>query len=799
MRGIKFKGKEKTIKLSEYFKIIRPQYVYLKIKPHKSIRNYDSSNIVKSMTKMYKNILNKIEKKNKHFSFHMEAKCSFFIDIRKDDVGFYLIVPEDYKNLFKQKITEVWGKVEIQEVETIDPFSKEASMCQLYYKRDDALSLKVDKKSNEPLNTMLSVLDVMEDKDRIGVYYNFMPKSQVGWRQRYNNTIEKVKKNIPVDREVSFMYCLKMAGLIISGLLDYLLSVFDDFIGKSEDNKNISILEAAAEIINSNFIKPSPSTVKKGSTSIIDTQIIAFSQSESYMRKVNNMLGVTGAFKPIAEDNELISKSYKNKKHRFIKKGEVETFDFNSFKVPRATTNTASIEECSRFIQIPGRELLHEHNNIDQLKTLETKVPEDLQHGTKLIGVSNYRGNPVKAYLSNHRDYKNLAIVIIAPTRSGKTTLLGSFAKDSVNAGECVIYLDYIENCQASDTVKKFVGYKKVLELDLANLKKLEGLGYNEAISNSDDPMEIYKSAKKQANQFAYFINTSNSSKSTVNTDMSSKMDKYLSAACIVVFTQGGAFKDVFDVLQNHHARHRFIDSIPHGLKPLINGNGYIDDLLELDEWSKETAKKPSELVGTRTHLIMGVLDRLSVIRKNTAMEIMLQQDIKNNINLVNEIEKNQAIIIKIPESEFETPEERDVVVTYWLTKIWMAAQIRAKQIPDRYKRKTVTVFLDELAQLENAERFVGSKLNQTAKFAVKFIISTMYINELKIREVLRTSNTSYIMIAGAEKSNFKDLKEELEPFGFTLEDLQNLKPYNSLNYMKCDNGFAAFITNNTR
>lgn len=790
MKGINFKGKVKTIKLSEYFEIIKPKYVFLKIVPHKGIRNYDSSNIVKSMTKMYKNILNKIERKNKHFSFYIEAKCSFFIDIRKNDVSFYLIVPDNYKNLFKQKIAETWGKVEINELEAIEEFSKEASMCQLYYKRDDALSLEVDKKSNEPLNTILSVMDIMEDKDRIGVYYNFMPKSQVGWKQRHKATIDKVKRNIPVDREVSILYCLKIAALTLTGLLDYFLSVFSDLVG-SEEDKNISMLEAAAEIINSNIIKPSLSTTKKGNISIIDTQIIAFSESEDYMRKLNNMLGITGAYKPISGDNELVTKKYKNKKKK--------TFDFTRFKIPKAAINTASIDECSRFIQIPGRNLLQEYRDIEQIKTLETKVPEELQHGTKFLGVSKYRDGHIKAYLTTHKDYKNLAIVVIAPTRSGKTTLLGSFAKDSVNAGECVIYLDYIENCQASDTVKKFVGYKRVLELDLSNLKKLEGLGYNEAITNSDDPMEIYKSAKKQANQFAYFINTSNSSKSTINTDMSSKMDKYLSAACIVVFAQGGAFKDVFDVLQNHHVRHRFIDSIPHGLKPLICSNGYIDDLLELDEWSKETAKKPSELVGTRTHLIMGVLDRLSVIRKNTAMEIMLQQDIKNNINLVNEMEKNQAIIIKIPESEFETPEERDVVVTYWLTKIWMSAQIRAKQIPDRYKRKTVTVFLDELAQLENAERFVGSKLNQTAKFAVKFIISTMYINELKIREVLRTSNTSYIMIAGAEKSNFKDLKEELEPFGFTLEDLQNLKPYNSLNYMKCDNGFAAFITDNTR
>ena len=142
----------------------------------------------------------------------------------------------------------------------------------------------------------------------------------------------------------------------------------------------------------------------------------------------------------------------------------------------------------------------------------------------------------------------------------------------------------------------------------------------------------------------------------------------------------------------------------------------------------------------------------------------------------------------------FSTPEERDTMATYWLTKIWMAAQSRAWNIPDKYKRKTVSVITDEIAQLKSAEQFVGSKLDQTAKFGVKFILSTMYINQLRIREKLRTANTSYILIAGSDKTNFKELKEEFEQFGYALEDLMNLKRYYSLNYIKYENGYCSFI-----
>lgn len=79
----------------------------------------------------------------------------------------------------------------------------------------------------------------------------------------------------------------------------------------------------------------------------------------------------------------------------------------------------------------------------------------------------------------------------------------------------------------------------------------------------------------------------------------------------------------------------------------------------------------------------------------------------KDNFNLLEEMENNQAIFIKLPEDCFATADERDIMATYWLSKIWLAAQVRASMIPDRYKRKTVTVITDEIAQLE-ASKVLG-------------------------------------------------------------------------------------------
>ena len=81
----------------------------------------------------------------------------------------------------------------IEELESAETYS-------LSYKKEDALSLGVDKKSNEPLNSILSVMDIMKEEDRIRVIYNFIPGSQFGWLDRYNTTLEKIKEHKSIEK-----------------------------------------------------------------------------------------------------------------------------------------------------------------------------------------------------------------------------------------------------------------------------------------------------------------------------------------------------------------------------------------------------------------------------------------------------------------------------------------------------------------------------------------------------------------------------------------------------------------------
>jgi len=173
---------------------------------------------------------------------------------------------------------------------------------------------------------------------------------------------------------------------------------------------------------------------------------------------------------------------------------------------------------------------------------------------------------------------------------------------------------------------------------------------------------------------------------------------------------------------------------------------------------------------------------------------LMLKKDTDNNINLVEELQKNQLICIKMPETMFSTDNERDMYTTYWMTKIYLALQVRSEQIPDRSKQRKVNLVIDELYQVENTEILLKKRLSRMAKFGIKPIISCHYLNQVKhIREELRSANASYMLISGCDKKNYDELRSELQPF--TEEDLLRLPRYYSMNLIKNSGGYGKFIT----
>lgn len=750
----------KSMPLSKYYEVINPTYECLKIIPHSSTRNYNSSALAKMVANMYVSIKQSIKWHERKFVVKTPLKCSYMIDIQKTDVSFYFVIPSQYLTLAKERIINIWNKCKVELVSM--PTIPKGLVYSLGYENKDQLSLDVDKKSNYPLNNILSTIDIMEDDDRVLIMYNLMPCSQYGWKPSCDRVAAKFIKGEPIKRELTGFSAMFKVLFIVADFLDKVM----DSIFKGEDNVFKDFVSAFKENINT----ISSDTKSKRNDVIVKTQIAVISHSMNENRAMANIKNICEGFEEIKGDNRLT--------YEQCLKPKIDVLEYKLKGIP---TNKFSTNECQNLLQLPGRELLEEHH-ISHNNVIETDVPKDLQQGIMCLGESQCKDNLTKAYISTDKSYQYLTWCLIGPTRAGKTTLISNTCYDSSKAHECNIVLDWCGKCELSQDLKDTLKDKSdILEINCDDFNTIQGLGYNELYSNTADTFKRYESAKKQSMQLLTLINSLQGG----DEDLRARMERYLGAASLVVAISNSPIKDVFEVLQDHEIRQQYIDMIPEN--QIGNLEKYIRYLNELNE------VKNGAVIGTKLNAVQGILNRVNKLEQNTYMEMMLQKDCSNNIHLGDEMQKARLILIKMPEGMFATEEEKDVYATYWLTKIWGALQRRKMDISEDEAVK-VNIYFDELYQVENCQEFLRSKLSQIAKFWAKPIISCHYLGQISgIRNELKSANASYTLISGSDKDNYKELKSELYPY--SEEDLLNLKRYHAINLIKCNDGYGKFIT----
>ena len=750
-----------SIPISKYIEIVKPRYVYYKLIPNKSIRNYNSSKIATAVTSMYRTLCQRIRKEDNKWFFTTKSKVLYFTYLEKDKVEFYFIFPEQYKSLFLDKISEVWKGITCEPVNCLPQFSQDSIQYYLDFLREDAFSISTDKRNNFLLSALTNTLSVMEQEDRVGILYNFIPAQQLGWRANYEHSIEKFKQGLPVDKTLGTKFILKWVLTILTAIGDLATDTLVSFLGGNKTTKKeIEIIPISNE------------TQRKKNNLVIDTQIIILSESNNKNRALQNAMSTSQSFDVLASDNEF-------KSHRINRKCNL---DYEEYKFHSVATFKSTPQECQNFLSLPGKEIIDEHH-LNCIDVLETEVPRELQTGIIRIGDSTFRGSITSTFLCNDFELRNLPLCITGSNRSGKTTYMENITSDCLNNNECVIAFDFCGNCEFSERlIKTFDG--QVTSIDCSDFNNLQGLGYNE-IKPSSDIFIQYRNAKMQSMQLTTLINSVNDD----DKSLKAKMDRYLEAASLIVFINNGSIKNVFEVLQNHRIRHNYINNIPS--EQMDNLSEYVDYLNELDDIDRRSG----EVIGTRYHSIEGIIDRLNVLKRNTYVELMLKKDCSNNFDLYKEIQKSQLICIKMPENMFATAQEKDIFCTYWFSKIWLTLQLRKNEI-ERNKHIKVNIMVDELYQVEKCQSLISSKLSQMPKFTAKLIVSCHYLNQIsELREELRACNSSYMLLQGSNVSNYDSLRYELDNLNYSVEDLLNLKRYHSLNLLSYENGYWAGIT----
>lgn len=774
---------EMTIK--EYFEIVKPEYSILQIVPDTSNRNYDTEHIAKAISNMYRmpyqKINKEIKKKGFKITYQLPHKSSFIIDITKGDCKFYFIVPKQFTNLFTEKCTEVWKRATINEIAEV-PILNEGTKYQLHYSKEDALSLKVNKKTNDPLNNILNVKDVMEDDDKVDILYNFIPINQRRWKGLYNETMKKIQSGFPIDKEkFTPMVMIKYGAIFMVKAIDLIFDFANDLIGDGKPIKHDEIAITMMDKLSS----LSKITHNKEDALVLDTQLLLFSKSKDVTRQQNNAYAVLEAYKTLSEDNSLRYKKIENKIN-------VNPLDY---RIKGADKNRMSTLECNNLLQIPGRDLMERFDIKTKVDVLESPIPLELQQGYAYLGTSIYKGKEYKAYMRDEYNFGNLALLLLSPQGGGKTTLISNLAQNCNDNHESIIILDYIKNCELAETIIKAVKKEDVIDLDLSKKENFQGLGFNEVKINNNDEFEIFKASNMKAEQTMSFIDA-------INTDglpLTSKMRRFLSAAANVVYIHNNkSIGDVIKCLQDFRKRHEYVDCIS---KLSEDGKNYFSDMIntltELDDIKEEKDSKTKEIinrevVGTKDSKIDGILDRVNLIQENIYLKYMFSMSCSNNIDFVDAMENGKVILIKMPEDSFNNSMVKNVLVTFFTSKIVLATKLRGA-INEKPTR--CNIFYDEIYQAPTAEHIICSVLSQLRKFGTKVVISAHYMNQLLpcLKNEIKASGASYMLLQGADKKNFEELSQELRPY--ELDDLLRLKQFHALCLMRYEKGYAKFIT----
>ena len=108
---------------------------------------------------------------------------------------------------------------------------------------------------------------------------------------------------------------------------------------------------------------------------------------------------------------------------------------------------------------------------------------------------------------------------------------------------------------------------------------------------------------------------------------------------------------------------------------------------------------------------IDGIIDRISILKTNLYTKLAFNKSAANNINFVKALNENKIILIKAREEDFTNRSIRDLIATFYLSKVWLAKQISAK---------TKTNIFIEKWQKKNKYGRPGTSLNYT-KVAIHY------------------------------------------------------------------------------
>lgn len=743
------KKKTESIKLSKYIEIQKAEYTHIQVIPSKSCRNTNTDKILVLANTMYKKLDRLIRIENKKLIITSKLKLSYYIHITKRCTEFYFIVPTVFYSQVKTKLSETWKNVEIKKVNALPININDCTKYQLSYKLNDVLSLNVDKRSNSLLNANLSVLEILQDDEAVGIFYNFIPMSQK--EQNYfkissQEALNNFRKGINLKKSKNIV---DLGVISLKFLVDFINGLLNAFLSAPKNSHNI---------INPVEKTTSSSTQRKAKSDIIKTQAIICAKSDEKEREKQLCTTTFNTFTSLNGDNELEMEEVK--KNIDIYKDDI-----------KVKYNYTSTLESGKFVNVAGKDIIEQHKNIKHNKLLELRAPKCLEDGEVRIGEVKHKDDKQMTYYSTDEQMKRLGRVLLGPMGAGKDYYMTNMAKDIIKVGRGLIVLDYIDKCQLADNIKAITPIDRLIEINCANPKQLQSFAYDEyKYNDSDKEVDKIDICMQKAQQYNMLLDTIND----VNSTLTPRMLRYLNAASTIVFrvNQYSSFKDIIDVLKNPTKRDNIISLLPASAKELLQ-----DEIDDLEELSKRDKKGNIENADSK---IDGILDRISKLKSSSIYtKLSYISESTNNVDFIKAINEGKVILIKIPAKRFSKT-MRSLLATFFLQKVWIAKEQGATETQTE-------LFINEIHQSYHCQLLMEDILVECRKFNLTPTLAMHYLSQgtKKLKESILASGSSFLLLSGCDKKAYDELKHYFEKDGYSENDLVELDRYNALCLIK--------------
>ncbi|MTI47857.1 MAG: hypothetical protein FH761_08450 [Firmicutes bacterium] len=770
----------KSIKLAHY-----------RIIPDYTIDNSNNIAISNSIASTYKTFLQR-KKIGKKPLLTIEPKKHIYFNVLllQGGANFYISFPIQYEDMFVNKMKTIWNRSAIQKIdikEFQDWQEEETEIADLMLKDYNFKSLNTDKSNLYPLTNLLGISKDLKDDEKVMINFDIEPMNRLDWVNRAKDECKSYDKGKIVDNTRSALQELasnlfKTVEVLLNIYIEFKILIFESIAGlivtQNEEEKqkfelSIDSLEAIRKENKLNSL--SHSTHHKLTSKAYKTAISIMSQSEDRNRREVNLIATANAYKDLTGNNELITKRLRKKRQQAKFK---KIIHFESKSTIIENKSIYSDKEIAKFIQLPQKHLQNEYS-IENIDERELEVHDDLLKKGIKIGTAEHQKKLINTYWCN--DYNSMALpkVIGGPMGAGKTEYTSNYIVDANQQGHCTITFDYIKNCEMSKKAIKYTTNNVVINLSNPEI----AFAYPE-ISNTLNENSTKWDRLDVANDISHQVRYLVDSITDNNTGpLTAQMRRYLSAACKIVFIHAGETIDnMFKVLEDWKTRNEY-------MRKSKGVYDYDDRVLNILRELNDKDDK-GKVIGTRYDLLKGILNRADILMDDIRLQKMLTLDIDNKHNFLDYMNNGNAVYILMPQKYFKDPLIKDIIVTYFMTRIWTAAQARS----EIDKPNITHIITDEIHQIPTAASFFSGHITEFRKFGLAPYFTVHYFKQFRmLLDAIKSAGVSYMLLNGIEKENVMSLQEEIKPF--EVEEVLRLKEWETVNVIRHNNKYSRFIS----